>query len=137
MKILIVDDVDYIRKSLSKVLKDNKFDCDLAENGRIATEKLEQNSYDLVITDIMMPDIDGFEFVDFIRDHANTAISRMLILVISGGSKTVNSDLALSMLEEKADGILQKPFSKAQLLEALENAIGHDRYQRFVSSSAS
>jgi len=135
MKILVVDDVDYIRKSISKVLGGNGFECDLAENGRDAISKLKQPDmvYDLIITDIMMPDMDGFEFLDYLRDQSGD-LGRTSVLAISGGSKTIDSDLALKMINEKADLILQKPFSKSELMEAIAKVVGNRKLGKTTNS---
>jgi len=118
MKILIIDDVDYIRKSISKLLEDEGFQCESARNGSEALEIIDKESYQLIITDIMMPTMDGFEFLDNLRNMQGD-IAKTPVLAISGGSKTIDSDLALKMINEKADSILQKPFSKADLVNAV------------------
>ena len=136
MKILIVDDVDYIRKSILKVLSENGFTCETCENGKVAIERLQSSSFDMVITDIMMPDMDGFELLDFLRDEKNK-LSRVPVLAISGGSKTINSDLVLSLINDKADAILQKPFAKADLLNAIAKIIGKDKLSAVMKGSTS
>lgn len=136
MKVLIVDDVDYIRKSISKVLDDSGFECTSCENGKVAIEMVGQNSYGLIITDIMMPEADGFEFLDFLYEKENGKV-RTPVLAISGGSKTINSDLALKMIIEKANAVLQKPFAKAELMSAIAKVIGQDKYNRIISDAAS
>jgi CheY-like chemotaxis protein len=127
MKILIVDDVDYIRKSVTKVLTDNQFDCDSCANGKEALEKLDEQKYDLIITDLVMPEVDGFEFIDRIRNHQNSSVSRTPVLAISGGSKTIDSQTALTSIKQSADGLLQKPFSKTDLIEAVAKIIGRTK----------
>lgn len=135
MKILIVDDVDYIRKSISKVLDGNGFFCDVAENGKQAIDKLSQSSvtYDLIITDIMMPDMDGFEFLDYIREQPGK-LGKTPVLAISGGSKTIDSELALKLINDKADLILQKPFAKSALFEAITKVMGNDKLGASITS---
>ena len=135
MKVLIVDDVDYIRKSIGRVLEDNNFICDMCENGQKAIEKLHTGDYGLIITDIMMPDMDGFEFLDFIRTQQEPKCN-VPVLAISGGSKTINSDTALKIIEEKSNGILQKPFAKNDLLAAIAAIIGNDKYTKIVKGAA-
>lgn len=127
MKVLIVDDVDYIRKSISKVLEGNGFSCDICENGRVAMDKVNENSYDLIISDIMMPDMDGFEFLDFVREHKTLSVAKTPVLAISGGSKTIDTDMALQMINEKANSILQKPFSKSDLLDEVAKVMGQHK----------
>ena len=134
MKVLIVDDVDYIRKSISRVLEESNFKCDVCENGQAAIQKLKKNTYELIITDIMMPEMDGFEFLDYIRNQNNPA-SDIPVLAISGGSKTINSDIALKIIQEKADGILQKPFAKNDLMNAISSLIGPDKYHDIVKEA--
>lgn len=125
-QVLIVDDVDYIRKTLSKVLEANNFECDTSENGKDAMDKVLQKKYDLIITDIMMPDVDGYEFLDFLREQSEPVCSTP-VLAISGGDKTINSDVALTTIRQKADDILQKPFAKDDLLLAITKVLGRRR----------
>ena len=132
MKVLIVDDVDYIRKSIVKVLEENGFKCEMAENGKVAVDKLKDNEYELIITDIMMPDMDGFEFLDHIREQKGKGAD-VPVLAISGGSKTINSDIALKIIKEKANGILQKPFAKQDLLDAIAKIVGQSKYSNMVT----
>ena len=132
MKILVVDDVDYIRKSVTKVLSDNSFICDSSANGSEALQKLDEKKYDLIITDLVMPDMDGFEFLDHIRNHKNAEISRTPVLAISGGSKTIDSETALKSIKDNVDGLLQKPFSKSDLLASITKIIGNTRRASLV-----
>lgn len=136
MKILVVDDVDYIRKSISKVLQDHNFQCDTCANGKEATEMLSSHTYDLIITDIMMPDMDGFEFLDYIRDM-DEPDNKIPVLAISGGSRTIDSDMALKIIKEKSNGILQKPFARSDLLDAISLIIGHDQYLDVINEAHS
>ena len=127
-KILIVDDVDYIRKSITKVLTDNGFECEMCENGKTAVEKVQESSYDLIITDMMMPEMDGFEFMDFLRELPAPK-GKTPVLAISGGSKTINSEMALSMVNENANAILQKPFGKDDLLKSIHRVLNKPALQ--------
>lgn len=60
MKILIVDDEDMIREVIKEYSEDAGYQTDEAENGKIALKKINKNTYDLLILDIMMPEMDGF-----------------------------------------------------------------------------
>ena len=63
MKILIVDDEDKIRQVIKEYCENNNYETDEAENGKIGLEKLLNNKYDLLILDIMMPEMDGFSML--------------------------------------------------------------------------
>ncbi len=64
-KILIVDDEVFVRDTLSKYLSKMDYNLDTASDGKIAIEKLEANAYDLVLTDLKMPNIDGRELLQY------------------------------------------------------------------------
>jgi len=117
-KIVVADDVDYIRKSITKFLEAEGHECVMCENGREAKEKLADGGYDLLITDIMMPEVDGFELIEFVRQESEHN-KEMPILAISGGSKTINSDMALTIIHDQVDKVLQKPFTKNDLLDSV------------------
>ena len=68
-KILVVDDEQIIRESLSYILKKEDYHVDEAENGKIAYEKLLRETYDLVITDLEMPEMKGIELLEKIRNQ--------------------------------------------------------------------
>jgi DNA-binding response OmpR family regulator len=61
MKFLIVDDETLIRKSLVRAFKAQGFECDEAENGRQALEKINANNYRAILLDVIMPDKNGYE----------------------------------------------------------------------------
>ena len=62
-KILVIDDQEHIRTILSLFLKGEGHEVDLAESGKKAMKLIELNSYDLVITDVVMSDFDGFDVI--------------------------------------------------------------------------
>jgi YesN/AraC family two-component response regulator len=66
-KILVVDDEDIIRESLSYILRKEKYEVEEAANGKIAFKMLKESSYDLMITDLEMPEMKGIELLDELR----------------------------------------------------------------------
>ena len=113
--ILVVDDNDFIRSSMLKFLETNGYEAIGVSNAKAAMGKLRIHAYSLIITDVLMPDTDGFELVDFIREQ-DEPIRSTPIIAISGGGRTVDASTVLNVLEEKVDLILKKPFSKNQLI---------------------
>jgi len=124
-KILIVDDIEYIQKSLVKLLNSEGFDSTSVSNGHDAWDIIQNEHYDLIITDIMMPKMDGFEFIENIRSM-NQPRGEVPILAMSGGNKTIKSDLALDLAKESVDMILKKPFGKADLVEAVNKILSQE-----------
>ncbi len=74
IKILIVEDVKLNQLLLRTILDDFKFAWDVADNGKIAVEKLETNSYDIILMDLQMPVMNGFEATEYIRNKMNLQI---------------------------------------------------------------
>lgn len=116
LPVLIVDDNEFIRASMEKFLETNKYKIIGARNGQEAMDKLREQAFGIVITDVLMPETDGFELIDYIRGHEEPMKSTPII-AISGGGRTIDADAALTALEEKVDVILKKPFSKNELLD--------------------
>jgi DNA-binding NtrC family response regulator len=108
-KILVVDDEQIIRESLSYVLSKEDYEVDEAENGKAAYEKLLETTYDLVITDLEMPEMKGTELLDKIR---NLSIQTATIVVTAFGSL----ETAISALRSGASDYILKPVEFDELL---------------------
>ncbi|MFN3755117.1 PAS domain S-box protein [Flavobacterium sp.] len=67
-KILVVEDMELNQLLMKTVLDDFGFECDIASNGKIAIEKLEKNTYDIILMDLQMPEMNGFEATEYIRE---------------------------------------------------------------------
>ena len=68
-KILVIDDEKLVVESLKKLLKREGYDANIAKNGTEAMEQIQKNDFDLIVSDIRMPDINGIEIVKKIRDY--------------------------------------------------------------------
>lgn len=108
-KILVVDDEQIIRESLSYVLRKEDYQVDEADNGKAAYEKLLEKSYDLVITDLEMPEMKGTELLDKIR---NLSVQTSTIVVTAYGSL----ETAISALRSGASDYILKPVEFDELL---------------------
>lgn len=116
--VLVVDDNEFIRASMIKFLETNGYKVIGAANGQDAMDKIRTQPFSIVITDVLMPETDGFELVDYIRGYSEPVKSTPII-AISGGGRAIDATTALSALEEKADVVLKKPFSKKDLLDSV------------------
>jgi two-component system CheB/CheR fusion protein len=86
-KILVAEDVPLNQLLIKIILEEFGFQCDIAENGKVAIEKLKENSYDIVLMDILMPEMNGFEATDYIR---NTMNSKIPIIALTADVTTVD-----------------------------------------------
>ncbi len=74
IKILVVEDIPLNQLLMRTVLDDFGFECDIASNGKIAIEKLRSGTYDLILMDLQMPEMNGFEATEFIRNNMGLTI---------------------------------------------------------------
>lgn len=108
-KILVVDDEEIIRDSISYILESEGYEVDKAENGKVAYEKIKEKHFDLVITDIEMPAMKGTELLEKIKTlDPQTAV----IIITAFGSL----DTAITALRNGASDYILKPVEFDELL---------------------
>ena len=122
-KILIVDDEPHACESLKVFLSNQGYETQTCYNGKEAIELLARASFDLVLLDIMMPDISGFHVMDYI----NSQKAKPLVIVITGHA-TVAS--AVESLRKGACDYLTKPYDFIQLIDGVENALEQSRLKK-------
>jgi CheY-like chemotaxis protein len=115
-KILVIDDVMGVRRSTSGLLRKAGHEIVEAADGRDGIEKARATRPDLVITDLLMPGIDGLDTIDGLRE----AGVRCPILAVSGGGALVDATDALAAAANVADATLRKPFDSDELLERVD-----------------
>jgi DNA-binding response OmpR family regulator len=108
-RILVVDDEKIIQKAILAAYKSENMVVTIASSGNEALTLLKNETFDLIVLDILMPDIDGFEVVKAIR---NSQIMTPIIL-LSGKTEEFNKVLGLGL---GADDYITKPFSVALLI---------------------
>lgn len=111
MKILIADDDPNIRKLLQMTLEAEGYEVIQAANGREALEKVEKHPVDLLILDIMMPEVDGWQVCRQLQDHD------LPIIMLTAKDDEVDTILGLKM---GADDYVTKPFSPRELVARVE-----------------
>ncbi|MBJ8350390.1 response regulator transcription factor [Streptococcus zalophi] len=112
MKILIVEDEFDLNKSIAKLLKTQHYTTDSAYNGQEALDYVAVSEYDVIILDVMMPKMDGFEFLKEIRNSGNQVPVLMLT------AKDALEDRVFG-LDSGADDYLTKPFAFDELMARL------------------
>jgi YesN/AraC family two-component response regulator len=118
--ILLVDDEDLLREGIKEILELSDYQVIEARDGEEALQKFAVNNVDLVISDIIMPNMDGVDFVCRLRD----SFPAIPILTISGGSRVVSARFGLdSALLSGANDSLTKPFNAKQLLEKVQKLL--------------
>jgi DNA-binding response OmpR family regulator len=114
--ILVVDDDFLIRNTLKLYLEREGYLVSLASNGMEAIKCLEQAAPDVLILDLFMPEMDGFETLR----RLNHAARRARILVISGGGSAAHCEFITVASKLGADSVLKKPFTAPELAAAVE-----------------
>jgi len=119
-KILIVDDEPQICDSLKILLSRQGYEITTANSGKKALEILESSSFDILLLDMVIPDLSGFE----IMDHINSSGYDLLIIVITGNASI---ESAVKALKKGAYDYLRKPFEYEELLRRVGNALNQQR----------
>ncbi|WP_289303211.1 response regulator [Methylophaga sp. UBA3996] len=115
LSLLVVDDSLTSRNHIMRIFSTmGILHIDDAENGRKALDKINENHYDLIVTDLNMPEMDGHELVQYIRnDMGNDAIPIMILT-------TENNEARLGQVEQAGvSAILNKPFEPHTIREML------------------
>ena len=122
VRVLVVDDEPAVRAVIVRGLATIGFTAVEAGNGRDAATVMQTDQFDLIITDIVMPERDGIEFLMGLPKNAH----RPGIIAISGSS--VDSPLYLKVANRLgADRVLRKPFSLSELIEATRDVLARRR----------
>jgi DNA-binding NtrC family response regulator len=118
VRILVVDDEEYMLQSLSKLLNLMGFETEVAENGEKALEIFKSREVDLIITDINMPGMSGMELLKLIKKE-NPEIP---VIVITGFGVEKAQEMAK---KNKADGFLPKPFKMNDIKSMIDKVLAN------------
>ena len=119
--ILIVDDEPSIVMSLEFLMRKNRYDVSIARNGSEALEAIAQTAFDVVLLDIMMPDVDGYEVCRQLRLRPDRAATKVVFL----SAKSSEADIAKGYAVG-ADLYVPKPFGTKQLMEQIRNLMRNE-----------
>jgi CheY-like chemotaxis protein len=119
-RILVIDDELVIRQALAIMLANVGHKVETAENGRAGLELLERESFDLVLTDILMPEMDGVAAIRKLR----SLVSPPKIVAMSGGVQLSREDFPRAAELLGADAALNKPFRARELYALVDRLLG-------------
>ncbi len=117
-KILVIEDEPEMRRNITTVLRMEKFDPLGAENGRAGVDLARRERPDLILCDIMMPELDGHGVLAALREDKATASIPFIFLTAKGEKADIRSGMNLG-----ADDYLTKPVPKADLLSAIRSRL--------------
>ncbi len=123
-KILLIEDNPEVRENTSEILSLANYEVVVAENGRIGLELAQQEKPDLIICDIMMPELDGYGVLHILSKNELTAGIPFIFLT----AKTERADIRKGM-NMGADDYLTKPFDDTDLLNAIETRLRKNAMQ--------
>lgn len=131
--VLIVDDDEAIRGLLAAALLRFGVTSDTAVDGADALDQIAVTQYTVVLVDMMMPRVDGVEFVTMLREHEKTSTERPVVLMM-----TAFPVREVPELGEKVQAVIQKPFDVFELAELVRECVDVRRHhvQRTAGMSA-
>jgi DNA-binding NarL/FixJ family response regulator len=113
-KILVIEDEPEMRRNLLTILKLEKFNATGAENGRVGVSIARKEKPDLILCDVMMPELDGYGVLRELRNDPEMVTTPFIFLTAKGEKPDVRAGMNLG-----ADDYLTKPVAKADLLSAI------------------
>ncbi|HRJ71333.1 MAG TPA: response regulator [Terrimicrobiaceae bacterium] len=120
-KILVIEDEDNFRGVLAMMLAHENHEVSTAANGVEAMQHLGATEFDVVITDVLMPEKDGVETILGLRRSSPAT----KIIAMSGGGRIGSEDYLTIAAKLGASATLPKPFSREQLLAVIAQALGN------------
>jgi len=117
-RILVIEDEPEMRRNLTTILRLEKYTPLAAENGRIGIELARNQRPDLILCDVMMPDLDGYGVIAALRAEPETVGIPFIFLTAKGERPDIRAGMNLG-----ADDYLTKPVAKADLLAAIRSRL--------------
>jgi len=118
-KVLIVDDEEKVRRLIETTLSIGDFQIFQAKDGEEALKIAQEEKPTLILLDIMMPGIDGFEVCKRLKSNSETKSSYIIMLTAKGQKQDIEKGYAVG-----ADDYFVKPFSPMELLNKVEKVLG-------------
>ncbi len=121
--VLVVDDDQALRGLFTALLAKNGFEVDTASDGRVAFDQIHRHNYSVILLDLMMPDVNGFELLDRLERVSPSMLQK--VIVMTGASQRATQNLDVS----RVWGLIRKPFDIDNLVSSTvacaEGKLGH------------
>ena len=117
-KVLVVDDSLSVRKVVQRALESRRIEVLSAASGTEALEQIGREAPDLIVCDVIMPDMDGYQICDFVKKHPT--LGHTPVLLISG---IVNGTVLERAAKVRSDDVMRKPFAAEELLQRIESLL--------------
>ncbi len=118
-RILIVDDVVHIAKIIEKILTKEGYETAVCHDGQQAIEKLKKSKFDIIVSDVIMPNKDGFDILNYLEEEKLD----IKIIMMTGGGVKISAVETMRAVKDQANVVLLKPISKEDLLTAIESVV--------------
>jgi len=125
-RILAVDDDQNILKVVQAILQEKGYEVDTAQTGEEAINKTKENTYDLMLIDIRLPDTEGTELLTKIHDTK----PKIRKIIVTGYPTLQN---AVAAVNKAADAYVMKPFDVDDLLKTIEDQLAKQKKERSFS----
>jgi DNA-binding NarL/FixJ family response regulator len=123
-KILVIEDEPQMRKNITTLLRYHDYEPIAAENGRQGLEAARREAPDLILCDVMMPELDGYGVLQALHSDASLACIPFIFLTAKGEKNDVRSGMNLG-----ADDYLTKPVANRDLIQAIESRLRRSEMQ--------
>ena len=129
-KILIIEDDEVIRENTAEILELSNYEVETAHNGKVGVAKAKELQPDLIVCDIMMPELDGYGVLHILCKNPETSSIPFIFLSAKSEKSDIRKGMALG-----ADDYLTKPFEEMDLLNAIESRLKRsDTFRKDYSS---
>jgi len=120
LNVLIIDDNEQITKMISSFLDMSNHDCTVVNDGKEGLELIKTKQYDSIVLDLAMPEFDGYEILDTLKNEDSSQMSKIIILTAS----SISLETVKKFKELGVSSCLQKPVDIDQLLSKITSVTG-------------
>ena len=120
LNVLIIDDNEQITKMVSSFLDMSNHECTIVNDGKDGLDLIKTNKYDSIVLDLAMPEFDGYEILDTLKNEDPSQISKIIILTAS----SISLETVKKFKELGVSSCLQKPVDIDQLLSKITAVAG-------------